>query len=64
MGKSPSEINIVNLSHWEKIHEQLASLGSYPHPMGHAIRRQIMRTENEDTQIPRSMKLVLNNLCE
>ena len=30
-------INIVNLSHWEKIHEQLASLGFYPDPMGHAI---------------------------
>jgi hypothetical protein len=30
-------INIINLSHWEKVQEQLAALGFYPDPMGHAI---------------------------
>ena len=28
---------IVNLSHWEKVQEQLAALGFHPDPFGHAI---------------------------
>jgi predicted nucleotidyltransferase len=30
-------LNIVNLSHWEKVQEQLAALGFHPDPFGHAI---------------------------
>lgn len=30
-------INIVNLSHWAKLQEQLAALGFHPDPFGHAI---------------------------
>ena len=30
-------INIVNLLHWEKIQEQLATLGFHPDPFGHSI---------------------------
>ena len=30
-------LNIVNLSHWEKMQEKLAVLGFYPDPFGHAI---------------------------
>lgn len=30
-------LNIVNLSHWEKVQVQLAALGFYPDPFGHAI---------------------------
>ena len=30
-------LSIVNLSHWEKIQEQLAELGFHPDPFGHAI---------------------------
>ncbi len=30
-------LNIVNLSHWEKVQEQLGALGFYPDPFGHSI---------------------------
>lgn len=30
-------LNIVNLSHWEKVQEQLGYLGFHPDPFGHAI---------------------------
>ncbi len=30
-------INIVNLSHWQKVQEQLGALGFYPDTFGHAI---------------------------
>ena len=30
-------LNIVNLSHWEKVQVQLGVLGFYPDPLGHAI---------------------------
>jgi len=30
-------INILNLSHWEKVQDQLMALGFYPDPFGHAI---------------------------
>jgi predicted nucleotidyltransferase len=30
-------LNIVNLSHWEKVQAQLAALGFHPDPYGHAI---------------------------
>jgi hypothetical protein len=30
-------LNIVNLSHWQKVQEQLGALGFYPDPFGHAI---------------------------
>lgn len=30
-------LNIVNLSHWEKVQTQLGELGFHPNPFGHAI---------------------------
>jgi predicted nucleotidyltransferase len=30
-------LNIVNLSHWQKVQEQLAVLGFHPDPFGHSI---------------------------
>lgn len=30
-------LNIINLSHWEKVQTQLGALGFYPDPFGHAI---------------------------
>lgn len=30
-------LNILNLSHWEKVQGQLAALGFHPDPFGHAI---------------------------
>jgi len=30
-------LNIINLSHWEKVQTQLSALGFYPDPFGHAI---------------------------
>lgn len=30
-------LNIVNLSHWEKVQDQLGHLGFHPDPFGHAI---------------------------
>ena len=30
-------LNIVNLSHWEQVQEQLGVLGFYPDPFGHAL---------------------------
>lgn len=32
-------LNIVNLSHWEKVQAQLGTLGFHPDPYGHAICR-------------------------
>ena len=30
-------LNIINLYHWQKVQEELAELGFYPDPFGHAI---------------------------
>ncbi len=30
-------LNIINLSHWQQVQEQLGALGFHPNPFGHAI---------------------------